>query len=137
LRAIDLNDTAIALLRRKLEFIADSQIRAKLCLELAKCCADIGDFRIARGRLTNALIDLPPGPLSQQANLLLAEVSMKLNNNKQAKNVCLRLLSGGIDNEIKQKALNLLGQIYTQLKQHDKAALAYAGIFDKIGEAIP
>ena len=137
LHAIDLNDTAITLLRRKMEFIADSQIRAKLSFELAKCCAAIGDFRIARRRLTDVLIDLPPGPLSQQANLLLAEVSMKLNKNKQAENVCLQLLSGGIDDEIKQKASNLLGQIYTQLKRHDKAALAYAGIFDKTGETVP
>jgi len=137
LHAIDLNDTAITLLRRKMEFIADSQIRAKLSFELAKCCAAIGDFRIARRRLTDALIDLPAGPLSQQANLLLAEVSMKLNKNKQAEDVCLQLLSGGTDDEIKQKASNLLGQIYTQLKRHDKAALAYAGIFDKIGETVP
>lgn len=137
LRAIDLNDTAIELLRRKMEFIADSRIRAKLSFELAECCAAIGDFRIARRRLTDALVALPPGPLSQQANLLLAEVSMKLNENKQAKDVCLQLLSRSIDDEIKQKALNLLGRIYTRLKQHDKAALAYAGIFDKIGQTVP
>lgn len=134
LRALDLNDTAISLLRRRIEFIVDSQIRARLNFELAKCFAATDDFRIARRKLTDALIDLPAGLPARQANLLLAEVSMKLGQNERARSVCLQLLrSPDIDDEIRREALNLLGRIYTGLNQHDNAAMAYAGLFDKTG----
>jgi TolA-binding protein len=133
LRSIDLCDTAVSLLRRKIEFIADSRIRAKLTFELAKCYVAIGDLRVARKKLTDALIDLGSGVLAQQANLLLAEVSMKLGENKQAKDVCLQLLARTGGDEIKSGAFDLLGQICTRLEQHDEAALAYAGIFNPTG----
>ncbi len=134
LRALDLNDTAISLLRRRIEFIVDSQTRARLNFELAKCFAATDDFRIARRKLTDALIDLPAGLPARQANLLLAEVSMKLGQNERARSVCLQLLrSPDIDDEIRREALNLLGRIYTGLNQHDNAAMAYAGLFDKTG----
>ena len=136
LRALDLNDTAISLLRRRIEFIADSQIRAGLNFELAKCFAATDDFRIARRKLTDALINLPAGLPARQANLLLAEVSMKLGQNERARDVCLQLLrSPDIDDEIRREALNLLGRIYTGLNQHNNAALAHAGLFefDKTG----
>jgi TolA-binding protein len=136
LSALDINDTAVSLLRRKIEFVADSRLRAKLNFELAKCLAAIGDLRIARRKLTDALMDLPPSLSAQQANLLLAKVSMELGQNAQARDVCLVLLRNeDIDNEIKRDTLNLLGRIYTQLNQHNQAALAYAGLFDKTGGA--
>ncbi len=136
LSALDINDTAVSLLRRKIEFVADSRLRAKLNFELAKCLAAIGDLRIARRKLTDALMDLPPSLSAQQANLLLAKVSMELGQNAQARDVCLVLLRNeDIDNEIKRDTLNLLGRIYTQLNQHNQAALAHAGLFDKTGGA--
>jgi len=134
LRALDLNDTAISLLRHRIEFIADSQIRAMLNFELARCFAATNDFRIARKKLADAIIDLPSGLPARQAGLLLAEVSMKLGQNEHAKDVCLQLLrSPDIEDEIRREALNLLGRIYTGLDQHDNAAMAYAGLFDKKG----
>jgi len=134
LRALDLNDTAISLLRRRIEFIADSQIRARLNFELAACFAATDDFRIAQRKLTDALIDMPAGLEAQQANLLLANVSMKLGQKERARDICLKLLrSPDIDDEIHRDALNLLGRIYTGLNQHDNAAMAYAGLFDKTG----
>jgi len=134
LRALDLNDTAISLLRRKIEFIADSKLRAGLNLELAGCFAATNDFTIAQRKLADALVDLPSGHQARQARLLLAEVSMKLGQNERAKNVCLQLLrSPDIEDETRQQALNLLGGIYTGLNQHNNAALAYAGLFDKKG----
>jgi hypothetical protein len=122
------------MLRRRIEFIADSQTRARLNFELAGCFAAAGDLRIARRKLTNALLDLPPGLLAQQANILLIDISMKLNENESARDVCLQLLrSPDIDDQIQHDALNLLGRIYTGLNQHNDAALAYAGLFEKMG----
>jgi TolA-binding protein len=137
LRALDLNDAAISLLRRRIEFIADSQTRARLNFELAKCFAATDDLRIARRKLADALINLPPGLLAQQANLLLADISMKLDQNEHARDVCLQLLrSPDIDDKIQRDALNLLGRIYTGLNEHDSAAMAYAGLFAKMGGSV-
>jgi tetratricopeptide (TPR) repeat protein len=137
LRTLDLNDAAISLLRRRIEFIADSQTRARLNFELAKCFVATEDLRIARRKLTDALIDLPPGLLAQQANLLLVDISMKLGQNEYARDICLQLLkSGNIDDQVQRNALNLLGRIYTGLNEHDNAAMAYAGLFAKTGGSI-
>ncbi len=134
LHVLDLNDAAISLLRRRIEFIADSQTRARLNFELAKCFAATDDLRIARRKLTDALVDLPPGLLAQQANLLLADISMKLDQNEHARDICLQLLkSGNIDDQVQRNALNLLGRIYTGLNEHNNAAMAYAGLFAKTG----
>ncbi|MHC5060367.1 MAG: tetratricopeptide repeat protein [Planctomycetota bacterium] len=133
LRELGLTDTAISLLRRRIEFVADALTRARLNFELAGCFAATGDLLIAQRKLTNAILDLPPGLLAQQANLFLAELSMKLDAKERARDVCLQLLrSPDIDVQIQQDALNLLGRVYAGLNQHNNAALAYAGIFEKM-----
>ena len=43
------------------------------------------------------------------------------------------LKSGNIDDQVQRNALNLLGRIYTRLNEHDSAAMAYAGLFAKMG----
>ena len=111
LRAVGLADTAISLLRRKIEFVADSYVRAKLSLELAKCYCENGDLHIARKEFVTAILDLPPGKLSQEANLLLADVSVKLYNYEQAEYILIQLLKQSPEEQIKKRALNLLGQV--------------------------
>ena len=133
MRQMNLHDAASALLRRKMQFIADSEIRAKLSLELAKCYIEMGDLTIASKRLTDAIYDLPPGELTQQANLLLVDVSIKMGNYRQAKDICLKLLGYIEKGEMRDQAGNMLGKIYTHLGQYDKAALAYAGVYDTKG----
>ncbi len=131
-RLLDIPDTAISLLRHKIEFIADSTQRAKLSLELARCYMQVGDIRVAREELSDVISDMPPGPETLQAQLLLAEATVKLEEYDQARITCLDFLNSGInDPTIQQQALSLLGRCYTELNLHDKAALAYAGIFDR------
>ena len=136
LRDLDLSETGISLLRRKIEFIADSQLRAELTLELAKAYADVGDYRVARKELTDIISDLPKGTLLNQANLMLIDIAIKLGDYEEAKYICLQFLSHIENAEMKQKASNYLGQIYTKLNQMNKAALAFAGIFEQTGVAI-
>jgi hypothetical protein len=77
---------------------------------------------------------MPPGPRARQAQLLLTEATIELEEYDQARMICLDFLNGGIDDATtRQQALSLLGKCYTELNQHDKAALAYAGIFDSAG----
>jgi tetratricopeptide (TPR) repeat protein len=132
-REIGITDTAISLLRRKIEFIADSELRARLSFELSKCYRQTGDFRIARKEVTDAIADLPSGAIAQQAKLLLADVSIELGEYEHARQVCLQFLNaGGYDEENRNEALELLGRAYTKLDKLDKAALAYTGIYDQI-----
>ena len=127
-RKIDLVDTAITLLRRRIQFIADSVLRAELTFELAKCCLERGDYRIARKEVTDALMDLPSGTLSQEAYLLLADVSIRLGNYIEAKDTCQKLLAQDIEDEqIRRQGLAFLGRSYAKMKQHDQAAMVYAG----------
>ena len=132
-RAISITDSAISLLRRKIEFIADSFLRAKLSFELAKCYVDSGDLRIARKEIADCLSEFPAGILATEANLLLARICIELNDHTQAKNICLKIVATAADEEMKRQALNLLGKAYTNLKQYSKAAQAHAGIYDRIG----
>ncbi len=134
LRLLDIPDTAISMLRHKIEFIADATQRAKLSFELARCYMQVGDIRVAREELSDVISDMPPGPKALQAQLLLAEATMELQEYAQVRITCLNLLNSGVnDPAMRQQALSLLGKSYTELDQHDKAALAYAGIFDKAG----
>ena len=134
LRKIGMVDSALTLVRRKIEFIADSQLRAKLTFETAKCYFESGDYLIARKEVAEALIDLPEGTESWQAYLLLAKVSTKLGNYVEAKDTCMKLLDQDTEDQaIRRDALALLGRIYSQMNQHDKAALAYAGVYNSTG----
>ena len=132
LREIGITDTAISLLRRKIEFIADSELRAKLSFELAKCYYHSGDLRIARKEVTDAIAGLPAGLLSQQAKLFLADTAIQLGEYEQAKQVCLQFLNqAGYDEQNRNEALDLLGRAYANMDKPDKAALAYAGIYNQ------
>jgi tetratricopeptide (TPR) repeat protein len=127
-RQIDLVDLAMTLLRRRIEFIADSQLRAELTFELAKCLWQRGDYTIARKEVTDAMVDLTPGVRSQEASILLAEISLKLGNLAEARDTCDKLLAQDIEDEsLRKEALLLLGRAHDRMEEHDKAALVYAG----------
>lgn len=128
LRKIDMSDSAQTLVRRKIEFIADANLRAQLTYESARCYFENGDFLIARKEIADALIDLPQGNKKWHAYLLMANISKELGNHLEARDTCLTLLEQDIQDEaIRHEALNLLGSIYSKMNQYDKAALAYAG----------
>ena len=131
LRDIGLVEAAITLLRPKIEFIADSSLRAILTLELSKCFIEKEDLRLALIKLSEALPALPVGPTANEARLLLVQVCLDLGQLDRARDICLKFLStDDYSNEDKNRAVNLLGKVYTRLNQHDKAALAYAGMLD-------
>lgn len=132
LREIDLSDTALSLLHRKLEFVNDPQLRGRLIVEIAKCNIELGELARAQKNLSDALVSLTPGFHARQASLLLIDITQRLAQYDQAKLLCLQFLnqtSGDLPEY--KRGLSLLGQIYTHLKEHDKAALAFVGIYDK------
>ncbi len=155
-RAIGLPDSAIRILRGKVDYIADDRLRAVLLFELAKCYVVTGELTTAREILTSILLEIEPGSLVNEVRCELAEVCMKLGDSSQAISICRTVLKGcqrpgsvsgageaGLSGaagdgtvsdsaavQICRKALNILGTAYTIEKDYDKAALAFAGILD-------
>lgn len=129
LRSIDATDAAISLLRRKIEFIADSQLRAWLTLELSECYFMQGDYTVARRELNDVMADIQDPLRAQQAGILLARIAEKMDQPRQAENICRTMLSNPeIDDARRKEAFAILGRIYTAQKEFDKAALAFAGL---------
>ena len=129
LREIDAADSAVSLLRRKVEFIADSRLRAWLTLELAKCYLATGDYALARQEINDILADIQDPVRVRQAQLILARAAEKLGQPDQAETFCIAILtSPQTESEIQNEAFNVLGRVYAGQKRYEKAALAFAGI---------
>lgn len=126
-------DTAASLLRHKIPFIVNSETRAKLNFQLAKCYIELDQLKLARKRVTDAIFNLPPGPLALEANLMIIDLSTRLNMLDEAKKICRQFLKNDLDTETRKKAGDLLGQIYDRQKLYANAANAYAGIIDVAG----
>jgi TolA-binding protein len=132
LRELDLAESAITLLRRRIEFIADSYVRAMLTYELAKCYIEVKDYTVARKELIDCISFLGTGQTAQQASLLLARVYFKKKEYNNASQTLLKLLQVVDFEEIEDNAYTLLGDIYTKQNKFDKAALAYAHKLDAL-----
>ena len=127
LRAMGLVDKAIVALGDRVEYIPDSQLKARMSFELTNCYIAKGNLELARANLTEILVLVEPGPFAHDIALELANVCLKLGQNSQAISVCSQLLDLGPSEWIKQEALNILATAYTRQKNYDSAALALLG----------
>lgn len=131
LQEIDLTESAISLLRRRIEYIADDSIRARLTLELANGYARVGDWRIAEKELHEILYDLEDVGDLQQGYCLLAEVQYKQGRADQAREVCMAALEQfPSDSPYRRRIRSLLAKIHEERKEYENAALIYAGCFE-------
>jgi TolA-binding protein len=132
-RQIDVPATAISLLRRKIQFIAESRLRALLSLELAECYLQNSELTQARNELNEAMPYLPAGFETQRAGFLLARIAYLRKDSDQAKSLCLEVLKLDVQDEpLRRQVYDLLGEIYTAEKAYDRAALAYAGLLEQL-----
>ncbi|MFB0525102.1 MAG: hypothetical protein ACETVZ_06140 [Phycisphaerae bacterium] len=130
LRSMGLADEAIAVLGDKAEYVLDSQLKAKISFERAKCSIAKGNLESARKNLSEILVLVEPsatGGLAHEVGCELADVCLKLGQEPQAISICLQLLDSEPQAPIKQRTLNLLATAYTQQKNYDQAALALLG----------
>jgi tetratricopeptide (TPR) repeat protein len=129
LRDIDLTDSAISLLRRRVQFIAEADLRAKLSVELARCYLEMGDLDIAEKELSDAIYDLEGKVEIQQAMILLADVIYRRGRLARAEELCRQILAQeGLDGQVRSEVFILLGRLYEDQQRPDQAALAYAGL---------
>lgn len=137
LRDIGVVESAISLLRKKIEFVADSRLRARLTLELAECYIRTKEYPLARRELNNVLADMPDSYHARRASLILAQIIEKLGQPSRAEEFCLVVLNDPqVEENIRNEAFNTLGRIYASQKYYEKAALAFAGILPQ-GAGMP
>ena len=127
-------DEAIAAIGDRAKYTLDSQAKARISLELAKCYIAKEKLEPARKELTEILMFVEPGPLSHEIALQLADVCLKLGQSSQTISICSQLLDLRPSTQIKQKALNTLAAAYSQQKNYDKAALALLGKWNMVKE---
>jgi tetratricopeptide (TPR) repeat protein len=126
---IGVAESAVSLLRKKIEFVADSRLRARLTLELAVCYMMTQKYSLARRELNNVMSDMPDAYHAARATLVLAQIIEKLGQPEHAENLCVGLLDDPqTETKLRNEAFDLLGRIYTSQKYYEKAALAFAGI---------
>lgn len=129
LREIDLTDSAVSLLRRKIEFIAEAGLRARLSVELGRCYLATGDLGIAEKELSDAVYDLESRGDIQQALILLAEIVYRRGRLEMAEELCRQILDyDTLEESVRGEVFVLLGRVYEDQQRYDQAALAYAGI---------
>ena len=127
LRSMGMFDEAIALLGDATQYLPDSQLKAKMFCERAKCLIAKGDLEAACRSLTGTLVFVTPGPLACEVRYELADICLKLGEDTQAITLCSQLLASEPEAALKQKALELLAAAYTRRKEYDKATLALLG----------
>ena len=153
LRSMGLADEANTILDQRGEYVLDSQLKAKVFFEQAKCLIAKGDLASARKKLSEAFVLVEPSatsvlasgqtqdsasasPLAEEVGCELADVCLKLGQERQAISICLQLLNsegwlataGPPQARIKQRLLSLLATAYRRQKNYDQAALALLGI---------
>ncbi len=127
LRAIGLEDKAIAILGDRAEYITDEQLKAKILLELIDCYISKENLEDARRKLIQILVIADSGPLANEVALRLADVCLKLGHDSQTISVCEQLLELDPPVQAKRKALDLLAMAYSRREDYDKAAMALMG----------
>ena len=123
LRLMGLFDQAAIILTDKTPYLTDSRLRADIMLELADCYIASENYVLARAHLAEAISTIEPSVASQQAQISLAEVCLKLNEIEQAVTICKQLLEMPADEQIKQKASTILASAYSKEREYDKAVL--------------
>jgi tetratricopeptide (TPR) repeat protein len=130
-----LADQALAALSDRERYVADSQLKAGIIIEIARCGVSEGKFDLAKERLTEGLSLLEAGPEAQQVSLELAEVCLKLGENQQAITICSQLIDSSqsrssatgegrqtADESIKRRASGILASAYNKQQDYDRAA---------------
>ncbi|MBW8014807.1 MAG: tetratricopeptide repeat protein [Planctomycetes bacterium] len=129
--AMNLPGDGISILKQKIAYMANFQLRSTLMLELGRCYVAADELEKAYDEIAIAITDMPPGELLLTANNEFAEICMELGKEQQAVEVCLGVLNSPNTKDIRYQTCRILGRAYKKQKKYEKAAEAFAGIFDK------
>jgi len=121
LRQMHLAQKALATLNDRFDYILQPQLRAKAYFEVGLLFIDTGQIENAHRCFAKLLAITEPGSLADQATLKLAELSLKLNKNDKAIELCSQLLDRQISGDFRQAAVRIMAQAYKKQNNYEKA----------------
>lgn len=124
LRSLGLVSRAVAILDKDAQYLPDSQLRAKVFLEIAKCYIQEQDLERAYKTLSETFTIVEPGPLAHQVGCSLAEVCLQLGQDSQAAAVCSQLINNNPQGQFRDEVMNLSARIHNRQKNYDGAIMA-------------
>jgi tetratricopeptide (TPR) repeat protein len=121
LRQMHLAQKALAILNDRFDYILQPQLRAKAYFEVGLLLTDTGQMENAHHCFAKLLAITEPGSLADHATLKLAELSLKLNKNDEAIDLCSQLLDRQVSGDIRQAAVRIMAQAYRKQNDYEKA----------------
>jgi tetratricopeptide (TPR) repeat protein len=124
---IGMPEKAAIALQNAVDRAYNKERTSKLASALAEAYIQMGAADKAASALEKMLGGIQSSPSYGEVSCRLAEVDLVLGRNTEAISLCTGLLSMKPSDEVMDRAFRIIGKAYTNMKQYDKAALAYAG----------
>lgn len=131
LRSLGLAEKARSVLKRQLSAVDTPPLRAMVGLELTQCHMDVEDYDSAQRILTEILPTLEDGRTLWLAEVLLAEVCLKMSEPDQAIRIAQKVRVSTAPADLQRWAAKVLGEAHLRKKEYEKAALAFSGLKKK------
>lgn len=129
---IGLPQESINILRYRIAYLADAQLRSELMVKLGQSYLASGQLKRAKDEFMTALDGLS-GKQALETNIRIAQANIDLAKYQESVDICMSLLSSPLPDDIRHNTLAVLGSAYKGQQEYEKAALAYAGIYDETG----
>ncbi len=128
LRSLGLMEKARSVLKLQLSAAESAELRAMVGVELAQCHMDVEDYESAQQILTEVLPLLQDEKTLWLAEVLLADVCLKLDEPEQAIRIAKKVTDSTAPADLHRRAARILGEAYLMKKEFEKAALAFSGM---------
>ena len=126
-RSMGLVEKALAALTDRAKYTSNTLLKTRILFEINKCHIAKGRLKTARRNLADILATAEPGPQANEVALELANINLKLNNNQQVIEICLKLMETQPSKGIIRKTQDLIAAAYSRQGNYNKAALALLG----------
>ncbi len=126
-RSMGLVEKAMAALTDRAKYTSNTLLKTRILFEINKYYIAKGRLKTARRNLADILATAEPGPQANDVALELANINLKLNNNQQVIEICLKLMETQPSKGIIRKTQDLIAAAYSRQGNYNKAALALLG----------
>ncbi|HEX41131.1 MAG TPA: tetratricopeptide repeat protein [Phycisphaerales bacterium] len=124
---IGLADLAVGLIRHRVQYLVDPELKARANLDLARSLKALGHIDEAAACLGDILVYAASGPTAQTVQYELAAACLELNRHEQTVGICLDLLRSDPPDDLRQQTFRLLAQAYARQRDYERAAQALIG----------
>ncbi|MBN1556135.1 MAG: tetratricopeptide repeat protein [Phycisphaerae bacterium] len=128
LRELGLAEKARSVLKLQLSVTDTGDLKAEVGIELARCHMAVEDYDSAQKLLTEILPLLQNNRSLWLAEVLLAEVCLKLDEPDQAIGIVRKVRASAAPIDLQRQASKILGEAFLRKREYEKAALAFTGL---------